>query len=192
MPSAPPRAEAQHDVAERGCDHDDPERLQTECAQREGIRQWHLPGCERDSGEQQPARPVRDQGERDHVADLRRAQAEPVIQAQAEPKASDERAEVQVERIADEADADHAPGGEPVPGVGAAEQIVRRIRQVAQRGQRGGGAKRQRRVGVERAANLAPVDRLHVLGNQPGDEQQECEPDRRPEKRPPARHASAP
>src|SRR5262245_119818 len=112
-----------------------------------------------------------------------------VIEPQPEAEAPDERSEIEIERVADEAHAQHALRREFMFRVGAAEQIVRRVGQMAERDQSRGGGDRERRIARQRAPYSAPVDRLHVIGNQPGDEQEESEADRGPEKRPPARRS---
>ena len=120
------------------------------------------------------AEPVGDQADADDAADDAGAQARARVQAQPQPEAADQRAEVEVEGIADEGRGPDAAGREPVAGVAAAEQVEAAVERVAQRRQAAGQQHGAGGVAAQRAPGAGPVDVARARHQQREHEQREA------------------
>ena len=107
-------------------------------------------------------------------------QPQPRIEPVAEADAAHQRAEVQVEGVADEGDRHHDRRAQRVAGVAAPEQVEGAVEQVARRGQADGSQQRRRGQVAQRLPARRPSRCARLRDQQPGTsgEEQPAQPTR--------------
>ena len=161
------RAQAGHEVRHRHQHQASAQPLQAIVADLPAGRQ--LPaGCSRNSKprQQHVAQPVGQHAHRQDARDLAVVQPQPRVEPVAEGDAAHQRAQVQVEGVADEVDRHHLARGQFVPGVAPPDQVEAAVQQVA--GQREADRRQQGRARqvAQRVEHVVPVDVARIAHQQ--------------------------
>ena len=125
------------------------------------------------AAEQQVAEPVGHDGQRDHLCHGGRLQPDAAVQAQLERQRTDQRAEIQIEGIADRRDAERARHAHRMPCRVPADQVVARDERVAHERQAGGQQQLARALLLQRLPHRRPVDAADLARQQREHQQRE-------------------